>query len=155
MDKADRISGSFWLCFAVLVIIESYRLGLGRLHQPGPGSVFFCAGIFLGVLSLVTILRARGQKEAEQPGTSILGEQSKTKIVLVLIAVFLYAIFMEKLGFVLVTLLLLIFLLLFIERKGWFYSILASLLMTTGAYLIFEIWLKSQLPKGWLGFLRF
>ncbi len=155
MKKADWISGSFWLLFAMIVIIESYRLGLGTLRHPGPGSVFFWAGIFLGIFSIVTILRAQGHKKAEEPEISIFGEQSKIKIVLVLISVFLYAIFMEKLGFILVTLLLLIFLLLFIEKKGGVYSILTSSAMTAGAYLIFEIWLKSQLPKGLLGLIRF
>jgi len=77
------------------------------------------------------------------------------KIILVLISVFLYAIFLEKLGFMLLTLLLLIFLLLFIEKKSWLYATLASIAMSAGAYLIFEIWLKSQLPKGFLEFLRF
>jgi hypothetical protein len=30
-----------------------------------------------------------------------------------------------------------------------------SLVVTVIAYLIFEVWLKSQLPRGFLGFLRF
>jgi putative tricarboxylic transport membrane protein len=155
MNRADRISGGIWFFFALIVIVESYRLGLGTLHRPGPGFVFFWVGIFLGILSFVTILRAWGNKKAEEPEMAIFGEQSRMKIVLVLISVFLYAIFMEKLGFILVTLLLLIFLLLFIEKKRWLYSTLVSIAMTAGAYLIFGIWLKSQLPKGWLGFIRF
>jgi len=155
MIKADRISGSFWLIFALIVIIESYRLGLGTLHRPGPGFVFFWAGIFLGILSLVTVFRAWGSRKGEEPEMLTLGKQNTMKIVLVLISVFLYAIFMEKLGFILVTLLLLIFLLLFIEKKSWLYSTLVSIAMTASAYLIFEVWLKSQLPKGFLGFLRF
>lgn len=155
MIKADRISGSFWLIFALIVIIESYRLGLGTLHRPGPGFVFFWAGIFLGILSLVTVFRAWGSRKVEEPEMLALGKQNTMKIVLVLISVFLYAIFMEKMGFILVTLLLLIFLLLFIEKKSWLYSTLVSIAMTASAYLIFEVWLKSQLPKGFLGFLRF
>jgi putative tricarboxylic transport membrane protein len=155
MIKADRISGSFWLIFALIVIADSYRLGLGTLQRPGPGFVFFWAGVFLGILSLVTTLRAWGGKKTEEFEVSIFGKQNKMKIVLVLISVFLYAIFLEKLGFMLLTLLLLIFLLLFIEKKSWLYATLASIAMSAGAYLIFEIWLKSQLPKGFLEFLRF
>jgi hypothetical protein len=37
MGKADRISGAFWLVFGLFISIESYRLGLGTLHKPGPG----------------------------------------------------------------------------------------------------------------------
>lgn len=77
-----------------------------------------------------------------------------TKVVLVLISLFLYALLMEKIGFIIITLLLFVFLLGVIEKKRWFFAIFVSILVTVIAYLIFEIWLKSQLPKGLLGFLR-
>jgi putative effector of murein hydrolase len=72
-----------------------------------------------------------------------------------LLSLFLYAILMETLGFILVTLLLFIFLLGIIEKKKWWFTVFVSVVVTVIAYLIFEIWLKSQLPKGLLGFLRF
>lgn len=154
MGKADRISGSFWFIFSVMVSIESYRLGLGTLHQPGPGFLFFWAGIFLGILSVVVIIRTWGSKKAGEPEISIFGGQNMTKVVLVLISLFLYALLMEKIGFIIITLLLFVFLLGVIEKKRWFFAIFVSILVTVIAYLIFEIWLRSQLPKGLLGFLR-
>lgn len=154
MGKADRISGSFWFIFSVMVSIESYRLGLGTLHQPGPGFLFFWAGIFLGILSVVVIIRAWGSKKSGEPEISIFGGQNMTKVVLVLISLFLYALLMEKIGFIIITLLLFVFLLGVIEKKRWFFAIFVSILVTVIAYLIFEVWLKSQLPKGLLGFLR-
>ena len=56
MGKADRISGVFWLCFSILMIIQSYRLGLGNLHHPGPGFLFFWVNIILGIMSVIVIL---------------------------------------------------------------------------------------------------
>ena len=155
MSRADRISGFFWLFFAILVCIESKRLGLGTLHQPGPGFLFFYASIALGLMSLVVLIRAWMDKEAAETKLTIFGGQNVSKIVLVLISVFLYAIFMETVGFILVTLLLFIFLLGFIEKKKWWYTLFVSVVVTVIAYLIFEVWLKSQLPRGFLGFLRF
>ncbi len=155
MAKANRISGSFWLVFALIVTVESYRLGLGSLRQPGPGFVFFWAGIFLGVLSLVTLLRTWNGRKAEGAETPIFGGKNTVKVVPVLISVFLYVLFMERLGFILVTLLLLFFLLFLIEKKGWLFAVLVSMAMTCCAHLIFEVWLRSQLPKGLLRFLRF
>ena len=155
MSRADRISGFFWLFFAILVCIESYRLGLGNLHQPGPGFLFFYASIALGLMSLVVLIRAWMDKKAAETKLTIFGGQNVSKIVLVLISVFLYAIFMETVGFILVTLLLFIFLLGFIEKKKWWYTLFVSVVVTVIAYLIFEVWLKSQLPRGFLGFLRF
>jgi len=155
MGRADRISGVFWLLFAIFVSIESYRLGLGNLHRPGPGFLFFWASIALGLMSIVILIRAWSSKKAGEPEASIFGKQNTPKIILVLISLFLYAIFMETVGFILVTLLLFIFLLGMIERKRWFFTVFVSIVVTVIAYLIFEIWLKSQLPSGFLGFLRF
>jgi putative tricarboxylic transport membrane protein len=155
MGRADRISGIFWLIFSALVIIESYRLGLGTLHQPGPGFLFFWASIALGSMALVVLIRAWISQKAGEPKISIFGTQNTRKIILVLISLFLYAILMETLGFILVTLLLFIFLMGIIEKKKLWFTVFVSLVVTVIAYLIFEIWLKSQLPKGLLGFLRF
>jgi len=155
MSRADRISGIFWLLFAILVCIESYRLGLGTLHQPGPGFLFFWASIALGIMDLVVLIRAWMDKKAAETKLTIFGGQNVLKIILVLISVFLYAIFMETVGFILVTLLLFIFLLGFIEKKKWWFTLFVSVVVTVIAYLIFEVWLKSQLPRGLLDFLRF
>jgi len=155
MGRADWISGIFWLCFAVLVCIESRRLGLGTLHKPGPGFLFFWTSIFLGIMALVVLIRAWVAKKIGEPKESIFGKQNTGKIIFVLISLFLYAIFMETVGFIPVTLLLFIFLLGIIEKKRWFFTAFVSIVVTACAYLIFETWLKSQLPKGLLDFLRF
>jgi len=153
--RADRISGIFWLCFAVLVIIQSYHLGLGTLHKPGPGFLFFWVNIVLGIMSLIVLIRAWTSKKEEGLQSTIFGTQKVSKIIFVMVSLFLYAIFMEIVGFIPITLLLFIYLLGIIEKKRWFYTIFVSVLVTAISYLIFETWLQSQLPEGLLGFLRF
>jgi len=155
MGKVDRISGIFWLCFAVLMIIQSYRLGLGTLHKPGPGFLFFWVNIVLGIMSLVVLIRAWVGKKGEGPQPAIFGRQNVPKIIFVLISLFLYALLMETVGFIPVTLLLFIFLLGIIEKKRWYYTAFVSIVVTVISYLIFETWLQSQLPRGLLEFLRF
>ena len=83
------------------------------------------------------------------------GKRTTTKVILVLVALFLYAALMEYLGFFIVTLALFIFLLGVIEKKKWWFAVLVSAAVTLFAYLVFETALQSQLPKGILGFLRF
>jgi putative tricarboxylic transport membrane protein len=155
MGRADRISGIFWLCFAVLTIIQSYHLGLGTLHKPGPGFLFFWVNIILGIMSLIVLIPAWAGKREEGPQPAIFGGQNISKIVFVLISLFLYALLMETVGFIPVTLLLFIFILKIIEKKGWFYTLFVSVVVTVISYLIFETWLQSQLPRGLLEFLRF
>ena len=100
MGKADRISGIFWLCFSILIIILSYRLGLGTLHQPGPGFLFFWVNIALGIMSLVVLVRAWVGKKTEGAQPAIFRGRSYLRLFFVLLSLFLYVIFMETVGFI-------------------------------------------------------
>jgi putative tricarboxylic transport membrane protein len=137
------------------VSYESYKLGLGTLHQPGPGSLFFWTGIVTAILSLIVVLMSFKKPSPEEAKEPIFGKGNVAKIVLVLISLFLYAFLMEWLGFLIVTLLFFIFLLGVIEKKRWSFAVLVSLIVTAMSYLVFETGLQSQLPKGLLEFLRF
>jgi hypothetical protein len=106
-------------------------------------------------MSLVILIKTFikvGEAEAEKP---TLGGVSYTKIILVSLGVFLYALLLEFLGFVIVTTLLFVFILGVVEKKKWLFTIASSILVTVAAYLIFQTWLETQLPKGLFGFLRF
>ena len=155
MGKSDRVSGSFWFLFCLFIIYESYRLGLGTVYQPGPGFLFFWTGIVVAIMALIVVLKSFGAQPAEEVKEAPTGRRTTTKVVLVLISLFLYAVLMEYLGFFIVTLLLFIFLLGVIEKKKWWFAVLVSAAVTLFAYLIFETALQSQLPKGILGYLRF
>ena len=155
MGMADRISGIFFLVFALITIIKSYRLGLGKIVEPGSGFLFFWAGIVLGIMSLVIIFASIYRKKAGEPDKPILGVTSFRKIILVLAAVFLYALLIEILGFILVTVMLFVFILGVVEKKRWLFTVLSSFIVTIAAYLVFKTWLQTQLPAGILAFLRF
>ena len=155
MGKADRASGIFWFVFSLFITYESYKLGLGILHQPGPGFLFFWTGIVVAILSLTVFVRSFRKLSADEAKESIPIKWNVTKIILVLISLFLYALLMEKLGFLILTLLFFILLLGVVEKKKWSFAVLVSLIVTIATYLVFEIGLQSQLPKGLLEFLRF
>jgi putative tricarboxylic transport membrane protein len=155
MKAADRISAAFWIAFALVAIEQSYRLGLGSLRQPGPGFLFFWTGILLVALSLVILIKTFAHNGEEQTEKPIFAGVNYTKIILVSVAIFLYALLLDFLGFILVTFLLFAFILAVAERKRWFFAICSSLIVAIGSYLVFETWLETQLPKGLLGFLRF
>ena len=155
MGKADRISGVFWLCFSILMVIQSYRLGLGRIHQPGPGFLFFWVNIVLGIMSLVVLFKAWAGKKKEGAQPAIFEGQKMSKIVFVLLALFVYVLLMETVGFIPLTLLLFIFLLGIIEKKKWFFTVFVSVMVTVISYLIFQVWLQCMLPRGLMNLLRF
>jgi hypothetical protein len=150
-NKADIISSLFWFCFSAFITVESYRLGLGTIRQPGSGFVFFWSSLALGFMSAVIFIRACVAGRTQAFGFSPFKAWNANKLLLVLISLFLYAVLIETLGFIVVTLLLFLFLLGVVERRKIRMTLLVSVLVTAFAYLIFEIFLESQLPKGVFG----
>ena len=150
MSRADRISGVFWLAFAILVMIKSYGLGLGKLHQPGPGFLFFWVNGVLAIMSIIVLVKGWMGKKHEKEKQVIFGEKHLAKILSVLGALFIYGLVMEWLGYILATILLFIFLLSVIERKRWWYTTLVTVLVVVISYALFEVWLQTLLPRGLL-----
>ena len=74
------------------------------------------------------------------------------KIALVLFSLLLYAFFLERLGFVLTTFVLMSFLLGCIEGTGWLRSLGVASAAALTSYAMFELWLKIRLPRGIFGF---
>ena len=71
----------------------------------------------------------------------------------VLVSLFIYAGILDFLGFVLSTFLLLVFLFRFgITPQRWIWAIGGGAIASLSCYAVFELWLRTQLPKGILGF---
>ncbi len=145
MNK-ELVGSLFWLAISVFAAVQGSALGLGTVQRPGPGFFPFWGGVVLGFLSLPVLIRALGAAER----LSLSGVRWWT-LVLVAGALLAYLLFLERLGFALVTFLFL-FLLFRLEHTGWARSAMWSLLATAGAWALFGLWLKTQLPRGPLGF---
>jgi len=152
VKSRDIISSIFWLTIGMGVCYGGYELELGTLNDPGSGFLFFWVGIIMIGLSLSILIRA--MKETAVPGElkRVLWTEIRwKKIVSVLVALFLYAYVFTFLGFIVSTFLLLTFLFKVVEPQKWSWAILGAIISTLTAYGIFQLWLGSQLPKGFLG----
>jgi len=146
---AARASALFWVAVGLLTCYGASRLGLGSVAEPGVGFIFFWSGLILVILSLIVLADAiRSSEDAVRE----MGEMNWAKIALVLLALLLYAFFLERLGFVLTTFVLMSFLLGCIEGTNWFRSLGVAGAAALASYAIFELWLKIRLPKGLFGF---
>jgi putative tricarboxylic transport membrane protein len=103
MGKSDRISGSFWFLFSLFVSYESYRLGLGTVNQPGPGFLFFWTGIVIAMLAIAVVIKSFGKQTLDEVKDQAFGKKNATKVILVLVSLFVYALVMEWLGFIIST----------------------------------------------------
>jgi putative tricarboxylic transport membrane protein len=153
MKRYDQMSSLVWLAFAIYICIESSRLSFGSFHNPGPGFLPLLIGLILGILSLLVFLLSRLSKETEKIDQPWYPKERWKKLIWVLIALFAYAVCLEILGFLISTFLLLVFLFRAgIETQKWMWAIGGSAIASLSSYAVFELWLKTQLPKGILGF---
>jgi putative tricarboxylic transport membrane protein len=151
--KRTRITGAssalFWVVLGILVCYGASGLGLGSVTDPGSGFIFFWSGLILVILSLVAL--AESLRSFEDP-VQEMEEMNWAKIAFVLLSLVLYALFLERLGFVLTTFILLSFLLGSIDETHWGRSFGVASAAALGSFVIFELWLKIRLPKGIFGF---
>lgn len=153
MKRTKAIAASagtlFWIAVGLVTCYGATRLGVGSITDPSAGFIFFWSGLVLIVLSLIVFvdsLRSLENTVRQMP------EINWPKIALVLFALLLYAFFLEKLGFVFTTFVLMSFLLGCIQSAGWLRSFAVAGAAALTAYAIFELWLKIRLPKGIVGF---
>jgi hypothetical protein len=148
MGRSDLYSSVFWLLFSIYIAAESYRLDLGNWHEPGPGYFPFGAALLFGSMALVVFIKSL--KEASAPQVlSGTGEKVRWQnVVLVLVAMVLYTLFLNRAGFVLCTFLIVVFFVRVVALQQWAKSLLMALGMAMGSYLLFNVFLKAPLPKG-------
>ena len=58
MDLRMLVGGTAFFTLGFAVCVGSYKLGLGRLDNPGPGFILFIAGSTMALLSVVDIITA-------------------------------------------------------------------------------------------------
>jgi putative tricarboxylic transport membrane protein len=152
MRNPDQSSSLFWLVIGVGIVLCSLKYGVGTLHEPGPGFITFFAGAILIVLSLSLFLSTFRDRKTRASLQSLWAGLETGKVLYVIVLLVAYTFLLKPVGFLIGTFFLL-FLLFRVKGSYRLKTIfLMSFLVTVGSYIIFEIWLKAQLPKGVLGF---
>jgi putative tricarboxylic transport membrane protein len=151
VKKKDILSSLFWLAVGSGVCYGGYDLELGTLRDPGSGFMFFWVGIIMIGLSLAVLVKAVRMKPDQKGAGLLRGEVRWAKILSVLAVLVLYAYVFPHLGFILSTVLLLLFLFKAVEPQKWSWAVLGAVISTLTAYGVFQLWLGTQLPRGFLG----
>jgi putative tricarboxylic transport membrane protein len=152
MKIYDQISSSIWFFLAIYTCVQSIQLPLGSWRDPGPGFLPLLVGLILASLSIICFLQARMAESGDQKASGYPGERWKN-LIWVLLALLAYALVLDPLGFLMSTFLLLVFLFRFgMEPQKWLWAIGGSGIASVSCYVVFELWLRTQLPRGILGF---
>ena len=144
MAARDRIAAVVLLAFGIVALEEARKLRVGSIVRPGPGffPVVLAAALVLVCLALAVIAfrgTATGAAPAPLNGTKIAG---------IMAALAVYAVVLERVGFVASTFALLLFFFKGVERQRWTVALAGSILTACLTYLVFKVWLHVQLPAG-------
>jgi putative tricarboxylic transport membrane protein len=141
-------SALFLLLFGIYVSYESSKLVIGTISKPEPGFFPFWLGISLVLVSSCLLIQFTRSRAASVPSDRLWQGLRWEKILFSLVALLLYAFFLEALGYMIATFLLMLFLFLVIGSRGWVVSLFGSIITSLLTYGLFKIWLQVQLPKG-------
>ena len=137
----------FWIALGCFVSIYSYSLGLGKFVDPGPGLLPFLLGFILLLLSsirLVVVVRSEEPADTQEQG------QTKTeywRLLMILIALLIWALVIESLGFLVATFILMMLLYRAAGFTKWYMAIFWGFVTVLATYFVFT-YLGVRFPPG-------
>ena len=145
--RSDQFSGLMLLALALYVGWENRAYPVGTLAEPGPGYLPLLLAIFLGAMGLLIALwGVRSAPLAAMKWTEA------TRAVVILIVCGVATLALERIGYRLTMIALLVVFLGVIERKHWFMVAAVAIGFSLISYAVFATWLRVPLPLGPWGF---
>ncbi len=151
MRRADQIAGAGLLVLGAAFAAAGLR-NYTYWGSGGPGSGFlpFWLGLAMAILAAGLLIAA---SRAREPGVPWLPERaSLRRLVLVLGLTAGLIALLKVLGMAMGTVLFLVAILRFVERRAWLPTVAIAVGTAIVNYLIFTYWLRVPFPVGVLGF---
>jgi putative tricarboxylic transport membrane protein len=146
MGIRETIAICFWFLLSIFVCIQSLRLGLGSLNAPGSGFLSFGASLVVGILAVVLFLKDRRQRKADR--APFYKGKKVQNVAFILALLFAYPLLLNQLGYFLCTLFFVACSIKVIGQKKWRTVVLISISTAIVSYLLFDVWLQIQIPRG-------
>jgi putative tricarboxylic transport membrane protein len=149
----EQVFNAFWILFGIGICIQSIRLQLWNPAGPGSGFIPFLAGLLIGIIGLLLFLSERSKgSEKEEAGKFWENSIARNRVFYLLASLCLMAILMQKLGFLLTSVFITVFMIRAIEPRRWITLIAVSVGSCLSIYFLFKSLMQINLPKGFLGF---
>jgi putative tricarboxylic transport membrane protein len=144
------------LGFVLLVAAGAYavavalRLGLWRQNSPGEGLFPFLAAVSMTVFGLVGLAGVlRGQEASGQAAAADL-RGTLLRVGAYLVGLVVYAGALDAFGFIVSTIVVVVFILRFAEGYSWRTTLALAVGTAAGCHVLFVRWLGAILPTGYL-----
>jgi len=135
------------MILGIVIMIVSLGYGFGTLRKPGPGLYPFFIGLIILFFSIVLIIFGLKSKSTEPLFT-----KSGVKTFLLMVITFcLWIITMPILGYVLTTFAVTYAFCKIMKLEGWLKPLALSIATALFIYLLFDVWLYIDLPRGIFG----
>ncbi|MFZ5633544.1 MAG: tripartite tricarboxylate transporter TctB family protein [Bacillota bacterium] len=150
MLLANRVAAVIVFVLGLVVGVAGLKFSLTSEFGPGPG--FWPAWLSVAwlALALVWFVETYRKKEDKVPFYSSSVEMKRLTTILLIFLV--YVILLGVIGFLPATLLFLFTVLYLFEKRPLVGSIINSVIISVGLFLLFDTFLKVDLPKGLLNF---
>jgi hypothetical protein len=145
--RSDQFSGLMLVVLALYVAWENRAYPIGSLQEPGPGYMPLLLSVFLGVMGLLIALGG-----AKSPLLTEIHWPEATRAVVILLACGVGAFALERLGYRITVIALLIFFLGVLERRRPLPVALVSLGFGFISYYVVGDLLHVPLPRSPWGF---
>jgi putative tricarboxylic transport membrane protein len=144
---SDRLAGAVLAAFAILALWESHKLPFGTIRDPGPGAVPVLLALTLLVCSVAVVLGGA----AAHPVAGIPWTEWRHAVAILGACVFM-ALALERLGYRLTILVVLLALVTLLEKKSWVVGGVFAAGFSLGSHYLFNTLLKVPMPQGPFGF---
>ena len=153
LKRDEIIVGVVIFLLGAITALLSLRMPIGTFRAAGTGMFPLILGILLMILSGAFILKIffRGKGGQVKKEAPIESSESPIQLILFLGTMALATLFFNRLGYPLISCLLMLGLLRILGIKRWGLNILISVVTAVGSYFLFVQWLNIPMPKGWIG----
>jgi putative tricarboxylic transport membrane protein len=149
MRKYDILSGLFLLALSLAICSGSLPLQVGTLTSPGSGFFPLVTGLVLGIFSILIVLQAG---KAGRETVRFWAPEANTKgIYLTAFFILVYALLLERLGFIGTTILFFLLVSRFVSSHRWTTAFFFALVTSLATYFVFSYLLHTPLPPGIVG----
>jgi putative tricarboxylic transport membrane protein len=150
-EQPGKSEGLVWVVIGGLICVFAFRVNLGTFVEPGPGFVAFASGLFLIAIGLVmfftrAVLRKTGAAASGPKDLTSLIPGPRFLYTVVLLIV--YVLLLNGVGYILTTFVVMWGLFFDRGKNSLIFSTVTSLAVTLITYVVFEVWLHSQFPRG-------
>ena len=153
MARFDRIFSFIWIALGVFQCTESLSLGLGSVMEPGTGFMPFVMGLVMIALAVALFLESSIEMRKRPTEKICLWSDVYWKRVAYITVIMLaYAVLLPKLGYLLDTFVVMVFLLKSGEPIKWPTAIFVGAMTAGVSYVLFGVWLNVSFPRGLLSF---